>query len=42
MYKALNYGWGNTVLGFLAMIFIPAPILFYKYGERMRRVTVKL
>jgi hypothetical protein len=42
LYMALNYGWGTTVLGFLAMIFIPAPVLLYKYGERLRKVTVKL
>ncbi|SPO04281.1 probable MFS multidrug transporter [Cephalotrichum gorgonifer] len=39
MYKALGYGWGNTLLGFLAMAFIPAPILFYKYGEKLRAKT---
>lgn len=42
MYQTLNYGWGNTLLGFLAMLFIPAPLLFYKYGERLRQTTVKL
>ena len=36
MYKALGYGWGNTLLGFLSLAFIPAPILFYKYGEFLR------
>ncbi|KAJ5753005.1 MFS transporter [Penicillium odoratum] len=36
MYKTLNYGWGNSLLGFLALAFIPGPILFYKYGERLR------
>ncbi|EEP76068.1 conserved hypothetical protein [Uncinocarpus reesii 1704] len=36
MYKTLHYGWGNTLLGFLALAFVPAPILFYKYGERLR------
>ena len=36
MYETLNYGWGNTLLGFLALAFVPGPILFYKYGERLR------
>ncbi|PWI68711.1 hypothetical protein PCL_01800 [Purpureocillium lilacinum] len=40
MYETLGYGWGNTLLGFLALAFVPAPILFYKYGERLRRKTV--
>ncbi|KZF19519.1 fluconazole resistance protein 1 [Xylona heveae TC161] len=36
MYRALNYGWGNTLLGFLALGFVPAPVLLYKYGEWLR------
>ncbi|KAB8230050.1 MFS transporter [Aspergillus alliaceus] len=36
MYKTLNYGWGNSLLGFIALAFIPGPLLFYKYGERLR------
>jgi hypothetical protein len=39
MYRTLNYGWGNTLLGFLALAFVPAPVLFYKYGERLRAKT---
>ncbi|KAI2669805.1 hypothetical protein CBS147332_7975 [Penicillium roqueforti] len=43
MYSALNYGWGNTLLGFLALAFAPVPILFYRYGEWLRsRTTVTL
>ncbi|KAE9987066.1 hypothetical protein EG328_003848 [Venturia inaequalis] len=36
MYKAMGLGWGNSLLGFLAAAMIPLPILFYKYGERIR------
>ncbi|KAH8658484.1 MFS multidrug transporter-like protein [Xylariales sp. PMI_506] len=37
MYGALNYGWGNSVLGFAAIIFgWPAPILLWTYGESLR------
>ncbi|RHZ44879.1 MFS transporter [Aspergillus thermomutatus] len=43
MYAALNYGWGNTLLGFLALAFVPGPLLFYKYGERLcARTSVTL
>ncbi|KAJ5436952.1 hypothetical protein N7445_007837 [Penicillium cf. griseofulvum] len=43
MYSTLNYGWGNTLLGFLALAFAPVPILFYRHGEWLRsRTTVKL
>lgn len=36
LYGALGYGWGNTLLGFLALLFALPPVLFYKYGERLR------
>jgi MFS family permease len=36
MYSSLNYGWGNTLLGLIALAFVPAPVLFYKYGEQLR------
>ena len=36
LYRALDYGWGNTLLGFLALVFALPPVLFYKYGERLR------
>ncbi|KAE8132031.1 major facilitator superfamily domain-containing protein [Aspergillus pseudotamarii] len=43
MYATLNYGWGNTLLGFLALVFAPVPMLFYRYGEWLRsRTTVRL
>lgn len=37
MYKTLGYGWGNSVLGFVAIgIGFPAPVLLWFYGERLR------
>lgn len=36
LYRALDYGWGNTLLGFLALLFALPPVLFYKCGERLR------
>lgn len=36
MYKAMNLGWGNSLLGFVSLAFIPVPILFYLFGERIR------
>jgi hypothetical protein len=36
LYESLGYGWGNTLLGFLALLFVVPPVLLYKYGERMR------
>ena len=43
MYKVLGYGWGNTLLGLLALSFTPAPVLFYHYGDWLRfKSTLKL
>lgn len=37
MYDALGLGWGNSLLGFIAIALIPVPALIYKYGGRLRR-----
>jgi MFS family permease len=43
MYGQMGYGWGNSLLGFIACALIPIPFLFIKYGERIRKSsTVKL
>ena len=37
MYQALGLGWGNSMLGFIAVgLGIPAPLLLWKYGETLR------
>ncbi|KAI9343301.1 major facilitator superfamily domain-containing protein [Zopfochytrium polystomum] len=36
MYDQLDYGWGNSVLGFIAIVGIPAPLLVYRYGSYFR------
>ncbi|EMD91144.1 hypothetical protein COCC4DRAFT_39710 [Bipolaris maydis ATCC 48331] len=36
MFDALGLGWGNSLLGFISMAFIPVPVLFRLYGERIR------
>lgn len=36
MYKALGLGWGNSLLGFIALALIPVPVIFWRYGERIR------
>ncbi|KAF2794928.1 MFS general substrate transporter [Melanomma pulvis-pyrius CBS 109.77] len=37
MYESLGLGWGNSLLGFIGLAFVPVPYLFWKYGERIRR-----
>lgn len=36
LYKRLGLGWGNTLLGFLALTVAPASLWLLKYGERIR------
>ncbi|PMD43141.1 MFS general substrate transporter [Hyaloscypha variabilis F] len=43
MYSKLGLGWGNSLLGFVALAFSPVPFIFFIYGERIRqRFAVKL
>jgi MFS family permease len=36
MYQTLGLGWGNSLLGFIALALWPVSLIFYKYGERIR------
>ncbi|KAJ9663466.1 hypothetical protein H2201_005674 [Coniosporium apollinis] len=36
MYEVLGLGWGNSLLGFVALAMVPIPALFRMYGERIR------
>lgn len=36
LYDHLGFGWGNSVLGFIGVGFLPVPWLFYRYGEYLR------
>ncbi|KAJ3499130.1 hypothetical protein NLG97_g583 [Lecanicillium saksenae] len=37
MYGHLGLGWGNSLLGFIALAFVPVPFLIYRYGRWMRQ-----
>ena len=36
LYDRLGFGWGNTLLGFLALLAAPASLWLLKYGGRIR------
>ena len=36
MYNKLGLGWGNSILGLVALVMVPAPLLMLRYGERLR------
>lgn len=43
MYDTLGLGWGNSLLGFLCILMIPLPIMFNRFGKRLRKMeTFKL
>lgn len=37
LYDSLGLGWGNTLLGVIALILAPVPWWFYLYGGRIRQ-----
>lgn len=37
LYNTLGVGWGNSLLGFLTLMFVPLPWILLKYGERIRK-----
>lgn len=36
MYEALTPQWAGTLLGLMEVVLIPIPIIFYRYGDRIR------
>ncbi|KAL9599551.1 MAG: hypothetical protein Q9219_003795 [cf. Caloplaca sp. 3 TL-2023] len=43
VFKQAGYGWGVSVFGFLSLALSPAPVLFYRFGERVReRFAIEL
>lgn len=36
MYAKLNPHWAGTLLGLIQITIIPIPVLFYKYGHKIR------
>jgi DHA1 family multidrug resistance protein-like MFS transporter len=37
MFKALGVGGGGSLIGGVAVLLVPIPFIFYKYGESLRR-----
>ncbi|SPO02059.1 related to multidrug resistant protein [Cephalotrichum gorgonifer] len=37
MYANLGVGWGNSLLGFIALALLPVPFLIIRYGEFLRK-----
>ena len=37
LYAALGLGWGNSLLAFIALLISPVSVIFYRYGEVIRK-----
>lgn len=43
MYRALGYGWGNSLLGFITLAMLLMPFIFNRVGASLRKsVTLDL
>jgi hypothetical protein len=36
MYRGIGPNWSGTLLGLLEVLIIPIPLVFYKYGHKIR------
>ena len=36
MYDALGVNWANTLLGYVALLMVPIPVIFWRYGAKIR------
>ena len=37
MFQAMGVNWAGTLLGCVALVLVPIPIIFYKYGAKIRQ-----
>ena len=37
MFNGLGVNWASSLLGFVALALAPSPLLFYAYGEKIRK-----
>lgn len=38
LYHKLGWGWGNSLLAFIALGFAPLPVALGKYGSKLRKL----
>lgn len=37
MFQGIGVNWAGTLLGCVALILVPIPVVFYKFGARIRK-----
>lgn len=40
MFDTLGVGWGNSILGFISLAFLPLPFVLYSYDEKIRELLL--
>jgi hypothetical protein len=38
MYDALGVAWGTSLLAFIAVAFLPMPVILFVFGQRIREI----
>ena len=41
VFESLDYGWGSSLLAFVALAALPVPVVLYIYGPKLRRRTIE-
>lgn len=36
MFEGMGIQWASTLLGCVALVLVPMPVIFYKYGKKIR------
>ncbi|CAF9935930.1 hypothetical protein IMSHALPRED_010397 [Imshaugia aleurites] len=41
VFESLGYGWGSSLLAFVALAALPVPVILYVYGPRLRKKQIE-
>ena len=41
VFESLDYGWGSSMLAFVALAALPVPVVLYIYGPKLRKRTIE-
>lgn len=41
VFESLDYGWGSSMLAFVALAALPVPVILYIYGPKLRKRTIE-
>lgn len=41
VFESLEYGWGSSLLAFVALAALPVPVILYIYGPKLRKRNIE-